>query len=255
MTRATIVAALAFLPASVAFSQSGASLPAFDVASIKLDTSSGSKPGKAKFLPGRISFPNGTLKRFIMAAFQVPGETIVGGPAWLDSERFDLVAKAAPNTDDKTLRAMLQTLLAERFHLVTHQAEKAMAEYGLTVGKGGPKLQPSPQPGVRQCTWESGDQTIRRRVCHNMTMAQLASALPGWGGIGVDRPVVDLTGLTGTYDFQFEIGPAGKKGTDGKDATGPTIFDAMAQLGLKLESRKGTLATIVIDHAEKPSAN
>jgi uncharacterized protein (TIGR03435 family) len=190
-----------------------------------------------------------------MAAFQVRSDMIAGGPEWMDSERFDIIAKAPPETDDKTLRMMLQTLLAERFKLVTHRKERVMPEYALTVAKGGPKLEPSPQPGERRCTWENADRGLRRRVCHNMTMAELASALPGWGGIGIDRPVIDLTGLTGTYDFHFEIGPGRKEEAAGKDDSGPTIFDAMAQLGLKLESRKGSLSTIVIDHAEKPSQN
>jgi uncharacterized protein (TIGR03435 family) len=246
---------LALLPAWVAFSQSIASPPGFDVASVKPNTSSGRKPGKGTFLPGRVRFLNGTLKLFILAAFEVRSDIITGGPAWLDSGRFDIVAKAPPETDEKTLRTMLQTLLAERFQLVTHRKERVMPEYALMAGKSGPKLAESPQPGKRRCTWENADTGLRRRVCHNMTMAELASALPGWGGIGIDRQGVDLTGLKSAYDFQFEIGLARKEGTAGKDGSGPTIFDALAQLGLRLESRKAPLSTIVIDRAEKPFQN
>jgi len=203
MTRATL-ATLALLPAWVAFSQSTGNPPAFDVASIKPNTSRGSKLGKGIFLPGQVAFPNGTLKLFIM----------------------------------------------------THRKERVTPEYALMVGKSGPKLEPSPQPGERKCTWEDADHGRRRRVCHNMTMAELASALPGWGGTGIDRPVVDLTGLKGNYDFHFEIGPAPRKpGAAGNGDSGPTIFEALAQLGLKLESRKGSVSTIVIDHAEKPTPN
>ena len=245
MARATTIATLAFLPACVAFSQSVSGPPAFEAASVKPSTSNSRKAGKESFLPGRVALPNGTLKLFIMAAFEVRNELIEGGPEWLDSERYDILAKAPPDTDEKTLRAMLQTLLAERFKLVIHRKDRAMPEYALTVAKNGPKMQPSPQPGERSCIWQNEDHGLRRRVCHNMTMAELARALPGWGGIGVDRPVIDLTGLKGAYDFTFEVGLAkqlqsgvegGSKVAAAKDATGPTIFDAMDQLGLKLES-------------------
>lgn len=255
MTRAITIATLASLAACVAFSQSTARPPEFDVASVKPNESSGSKTGKAMILPGRLTFPNGTLKMFIMAAFEVRGDMIEGGPGWLDSDHFDIAAKALPGTDEKTLRTMLQTLLAERFKLAIHRKERAMPEYALRVGKGGPKLEQSPQTGERNCTWQTADKGLRRRVCHNMTMAELAAALPGWGGIGVDLPVADLTGLKGAYDFRFEIAPARKAGAAGKDDSGPTIFDALAQLGLKLEPYKGSLSTVVIDHAEKPSEN
>ena len=261
MTRAMTTATLM---AWVAFCQSAAGPPAFDVASVKSNASTGSKPGKGTFLPGRVAFPNGTLKLFIMAAFQVRSDMIEGGPDWLDSERFDIVAKASPETDEKTLRTMFQTLLAERFKLAVRRKDRVMPDYALTVAKSGAKLEPSATPGERHCTWENADHGLRRRVCSNMTMADLASALPGWGGIGIDRPVVDMTGLKGAYDFHFEVsvakkpqggGEVGGKAVAVKDDSGPTIFDALGKLGLKLESRKDAVSTLVIEHAEKPSQN
>ncbi len=248
---------LTFIPALAAFSQFLAKPPAFEVASVKPNTSGSLKQGKGRFLPGgRVEFPNGTVKHFIMAAFQVQSDMIAGGPAWLDSDRYDVVATAPPDTDEKTLRIMLQTFLAERFRLVIHRKERATLEYALLVGKSGLKLAISPVPGKRNCTWQDGGDGLRRRICHNMTMAELASALPGWGGIGTDRPVVDLTGLKNAYDFHFEIGQAKKGAAAEKDDPGPTIFDAMAQLGLKLEPRKGSVPIIVIDHVERvPTEN
>ena len=264
---------MAILALTPAFGQPIVNPPAFEVAAVKPNTSSENiKQVKGRFLQGgRIDLPNRTLKFFIMSAFDVPADMVTGGPKWLDSDRFDLAAKAPAGADENTLRTMLQTLLAERFKLVTHREDKIIPEYALVVGKGGPKLTASPQPGPKNCSWERGEadaspasrsdassragRSLRRRICHNMTMAQLAKDLPGWGGIGIDRRVVDLTGLPGEYDFRFEVDPPKKPGSAADDS-GPTIFDAMARLGLKLESRKLSTSVIVVDHVERvPTEN
>lgn len=235
--------------------------PEFEVAVVKAaNPSNGAMPQKERFLPGgQVEIPNGTIRQFMMAAYGVREDLITGGPKWLDSDRFDIVAKTPPDTSIETLRLMLQSLLAERFKLAIHREDKVMPTYELVVAKGGSKLQPSPNPGRQTCAWSVVENGLRRRECHNMTMAELAAQLPGWGGIGIDRPVVDLTELKGAYDFQLEVGlPARRKAEAGRpgepvpaDDPGPTIFNAMTQIGLKLESRKRAVPVIVIDHVER----
>ena len=279
MIRLIGIVILTFMPAWVAFCQSIVNPPAFEVATVKPNMSSDDpKKQKARFLPGhRIELPNRTLKSFIMSAYDVQSDMITGGPKWLDSDRFDIVANAPPEADENMLRTMLQTLLAERFKLATHRENKVTPEFALVVGKSGPRLERSLQPGQPDCSWKGANSdglhdarggaetagarradSLRHRVCHNMTMAELAKALPGWGGIGIDRPVVDLTGLDGAYDFELEIaaGRPKKGGVAGEDDSGPTIFDAMTHLGLKLESRKRSMPIVVIDHVERvPTEN
>jgi uncharacterized protein (TIGR03435 family) len=147
-----------------------------------------------------------------------------------------------------------------------------MSAYALTVGKRPSKLREA-SGGGQGCRWlESSDAATRRRECVNMTMAELAKQLPGWGGVGIELPVVDQTGLTGTYNFELVVGLGEilkKKGVvavdkveragDGSAAViadaGPTIFAALEQIGLKLESRKLPIPVMVVDRIEPPGEN
>jgi uncharacterized protein (TIGR03435 family) len=239
--------------------------PSFEVADIKPSNSPNAEPRKARILPGgRIEVPHVTLKELIIFAYGVQENAITGLAKWMDSDRFDLVAKAPADSSPQTLRPMLQSLLADRFKLTLHREDKPMGAYVLSLGKHELKLQSS-SGGRETCQWNVLDNGLRRRECHNMTMDELAKQLPGWGGIGIDRPVVNETGLSGPYDFQLDVGmPGGAKGEherggvvagpDIADA-GPTIFAAFEQVGLKLESRKTSVSLIVIDHAEPPTVN
>ncbi len=128
----------------------------------------------------------------------------------------------------------------------------------LVVAKNGPKLRMPAAPGKGGCSWTPAQDGLRHRECYNVSIAQLVSQLPGMGGAGIDRPVLDETQLAGAYDFQFAFrpqrGPMGAQVSTAErptDDSGPTIFDAMAQIGLKLESRKQAVQTIVIDHVER----
>jgi uncharacterized protein (TIGR03435 family) len=153
---------------------------------------------------------------------------------------------------------MLQPLLAERLKLAIHREDKVMAAYVLTLGKRPLKLQQTPG-GPQDCSWQSIEGRLRRRTCHNVPMDEFARQLPGLGGAGIDLQVVDQTGLKGFYDFQFDLGLPGRREGEGGSAvladSSPTIFDALDQIGLKLESRKMPISVIVIDHIEPPSAN
>jgi uncharacterized protein (TIGR03435 family) len=265
MTRAIL---LSILTAASALAQSTPP-PAFEVAEIKPSPTKDIMPGKGRFLPGgRIEIPHATLKELMIGAYVVQPNMITGGPAWLDTDRFDIVAKAPdPNTPLPTLMQMMRTLLEERFLLKTHREEKEMPAYTLSVAKGGPKLHPAANPAERQnCNTrliDSAGTRVLRRECRNMTMAEFAGQL-GLGGYGLDRQVIDATELTGAYDLEFDYVPTGLgRGGDNPggdrpaaDApAGPTIFEAMTHLGLRLEPGKRPLSVIVIDSARKPEAN
>jgi uncharacterized protein (TIGR03435 family) len=210
---------------------------AFDEASIKV--SAGGKGG-LRVLPGlRMEFRNGSLKYMIMAAYD--SLHVDGGPEWVDTDHFDIIAKAAPDTPENTMRLMLQALLEDRFKLAVHRDQQVMPTYALMAAASGVKIQRSAGAGPKTCDWSRTDAGLRRRECHNISMATFVLELAGFG---VDAPVMDMTGLQGKFDLAFEIG-------QGAGAQGPTIFDAMEQLGLKLEARKQPMPVIVIDHAER----
>jgi uncharacterized protein (TIGR03435 family) len=273
MNCAVPISTLAVFIAFRVLAQSAAAPPAFEVADIKPSAANDVRlPGKGKLGPGgRVEIPHTTLKEFMIGAYGVQPDMIVGGPKWLDVDRFDLIAKAPdPNTPVPTLLSMLRTLLEERFKLVTHRENRVMAAYVLTVGKGGSKLRETTSSGSRQnCSTSpardgSRERPLLRRECHNMTAAELAREL-GLPGFGLERQVVDETRLTGAYDFEFDFtrqtavsSDAGREGGVSSPADllpGPTIFEAMAQLGLRLEPTKRPIAVIVIDSATKPGEN
>ena len=252
--------------AATALAQQPPERPAFEVADIRPTDRTFDLKAKPLLLPGgRTEFRGITVRSLIATAYGVQENMISGAPKWTENSRFDIVAKGAPNADVPTLRLMLQSLLADRFKLAFHTEDKLMSAYALTIGKRPSKLREA-SSGGQGCKWlESGDAATRRRECVNMTMTELAKQLPGWGGIGIDVPVVDQTGLQGAYNFQLEVGFTGflKKSGGAGDAEikiqnfdpGPTIFAALEQIGLKLESRKLPIPVMVVDHVEPPGEN
>jgi uncharacterized protein (TIGR03435 family) len=243
-------------------SRAGRSQPstlAFEVADIKPSAPSTSLKRKAQLLPGgRLEIPDASLKDLIGMAYGVRDAMIIGGPEWADHQHFDVLAEASSDAAMPALRQTMQALLSERFKLVIHREDRAMRAYVLTVGKRDPRYREG--SGGRQiCDWKTGEAGLRRRECRNITMLELANQLPGWAGIGIDPPVVDQTGLKGSFDFELEVGmtTGSAPGGAGENAAldwGPTIFQALDQIGLKLESHKMDLPVIVIDHAESPTA-
>ena len=230
-----LLAALLFLAAD----------PRFEVAAIKpappdqWNGSSGIKTGN-----GRMDAVNVTLKRCIMGAWGVGPHQIAGGPAWLDTERFEIAAKAADAAaGDAEIMRMLRVLLAERFGLAVHTETRTMPVLALEVAKGGPKLRASAGGGG---STQSGRGVIDAR---GTTMAHLAEVL----GRGMEAPVVDRTGLTGTYDLKLEWTPESRSAEPG---SGPSLYTAIQeQLGLVLRARKQPMEVLVIDRAERPTEN
>jgi len=253
---ASIFASLIVFIPHVGFGQSAAPPVEFEVADVKVNDS-GQVAIEARVLPsGQISVRNIRMKELILQAYKAAD--VAGGPAWLDSERFDVVAKAPPNTTEDTLRLMLQSLLVKRVKLRVHQEQKTLPVYALVASARGFKLSPSAGAGQPRCSPGQGAEGMNHTVCTNFTMADLANWLstriaPSF----ISRPVLDLTGLKGTYDIRLDWVPQPLVGNAGDSAdvpAGTTVFEALEkQLGLKLEQRRSPVPVIVIDYIERVS--
>ena len=244
---------ITFMPCA-GFGQSASRPPEFEVADVRVNNSGQIGIQGTILRGGQLSVRNVPMKELIAQAYKAGDVT--GGPGWLDSDRFDIIAKAPPNTPEDRLRLMLQTLLTERFKLAIHREQKTMTIYALVAAKRGFKLQAAAGSGQPKCVPGQGVEGLNHTVCTNFTMTDLAAWLPTRIAPSfIDRPVVDLTGLKGTYDFRLDWVPRPLAASDVAD--GATVFDALdKQLGLKLEERKQPMPVIVIDHIERvPTEN
>jgi uncharacterized protein (TIGR03435 family) len=190
---------------------------------------------------GSIVLLGQTLKRLIVIAYGTKDNQVSGGPKWLDADRFDINAKAAGAVGDPQLLAMLQTLLADRFHLVMHHEEKVASLYVLVAAKTGLKIHPV-EGGINSMRAGRG-----RISARGITMAKVADTLSRL----ISDPISDLTGAQGVFDIQLEWSTDGDA-TDTMSALSAAMQD---QLGLKLELRKVPVDFVVIDNAEKPAEN
>ena len=210
----------------------------FESASVKQNRSGG--PGGARrILPGgRIEITNMTLQAIIRDAYDLR-DFQIAGPAWLNTDRFDIAAKANGETPARVLKIMLQSLLAERFQMTAHRETRELPIYVLTVAKGGPKFH---EAAAEEHALAAGPGNITDRgATMAMFIRQLAS--------NVDRAVIDRTGLTGSYDLDLKWTPDLKAPTDDN---APSIFTAIQeQLGLKLASEKGPVEILVIERVER----
>src|SRR5258708_9367624 len=232
--------------------------PEFDVAVVTLNKS-GEPFAERRVLPGgRLELPNNTLRDLIIEAWTKRKDEVAGGPAWLSSDRFDLIAKAPAGTSDADLHAMLRNLLKDRFGLAVHEEQRALPVYVLVTVKGGPKLSP---PTVSARTFCGGGPRRPGQVhrsCTNMTMEALTQWLPKMSPEDFGQPGLNMTGLAGAWDFQLDFSPHVKVMYNGEtvDPNGPTIFEAIRELGLNLERRKLPSPVIVVDHVRRiPTAN
>jgi bla regulator protein blaR1 len=193
----------------------------------------------------------------ITFAYDVKDDQVSGGPGWANSESYDIVAKGDGNATRAQLRLMLQALLKDRFKLTLRHETKDVPIYELVVAKGGLKIQEDTE-SPRQRMAMTGPGKI---------MAQKTSLTPFAEFLGrfAGRPVVDKTGLTSTYTFKLNWTPAvGEGGLPGPpppdvappDSNGPSLFTALQeQLGLRLQSAKGPVESLVIEGAEEPTEN
>jgi uncharacterized protein (TIGR03435 family) len=310
MNRAIAGAGLAVIMACGAFGQTAAAPPSFEVASIK----AAAPPVGGKLMirmggdPGRADYSNVSLRDIIRQAYGVKDYQI-SGPDWLNSARFDIVAKIPDGTPKDQVPLMWQTLLAERFNLQIHRETKELPMYALVVGKSGPKMKeseiapdatadggpgsggPSANGGLPQLPPikmgkdgmpQFGPGGGRGPMMIMKGGGHLSAKMMSMGGLvdmlarSVDRPVVDQTELKGTYDFNLDYtpdestrmpmpagvpppSPGGGEGMHGAESAdnGLSLFAALqAQLGLKLEAKKGPVELIVVDRVEKfPTGN
>jgi uncharacterized protein (TIGR03435 family) len=191
-------------------------------------------------------------------AYRVDAREIAGGPAWMETDEYDIEAVAGEGVQvNDQLQAMLQKLLADRFQLTLHREQRTLSVYALTVAKGGSKLKAA-EAGGRGASCE------HMGVCsfRSVTLAHFVRWL---AYVVLDRPVVDKTWMVGTFDFnlrwtpdesQFSaVGLRAPAAADNPNAP-PPLFEAIEeQLGLKLEPEKMPAEVLVIDKVERPSEN
>jgi uncharacterized protein (TIGR03435 family) len=257
--------AVAMLVASVAVrAQSPAPRPAFDafeVATVK-PADADAKAGRLFKMDGphRWVATNYTLKNLIALAYDLNPKTISGGPGWMETQHFTI--EAVTPGDEKPVRTeqmkMLRSLLVERFALKFHRQQKEFAIYELTVAKGGPKLKaaakPDDPPELVGVVYPGKIEIPAKNVTMDDFVAMLQRAT-------LDKPTVNKTGLTGTYDFTLDFAPdetvyGGEIPKAPDDAPNPPLFTAVQeQLGLKLEATHGMVSAMVVDGAERPIAN
>jgi uncharacterized protein (TIGR03435 family) len=235
--------------------------PDFEVATIK--PSEPDKPGKAFLVRGgKVSTYNTTVSDLIAFAYGLHPKQITGGPAWTDSDKFDIEGKpdqpGTPNT--KQLQSMLRKLLAERFQLRFHEDQHELSAYVLSISKGGQKLTKSEGdanslPGL--FFTKLGNLTV-----NNATLQDFAELMQS---AVLDRPVVNHTGLEGRWNFllkwtpdESQFGGMGIKippPSDAADAPPPLFTAIQEQIGLRLDAAKTPVKVLVLDKLEKPSAN
>jgi uncharacterized protein (TIGR03435 family) len=227
-------------------------LAAFEVASVKPSRSLVGHDGDVTMEPDRITVRNATLKRLIFEAYHVPYSQITGGPPWLDSNEYDIDAKAAGPVGADQLRLMLRTLLIDRFKLAVRSESKERRVYVLTVGKDGPRLSGSPN-GKDAHRWSfHGDLSqFAGILAVQLTIPFLDDPTTPSHARGAPVPVLDKTGVAGVYDISLDIKPE-----PGSDPFAVWQRALQEQLGLKLESQKALVEILIVDHVEKvPTEN
>jgi uncharacterized protein (TIGR03435 family) len=272
----------------------GASAPVFEVASIKPSKARGSfgvVGDKAMFekdiagwsSPDRFTARGETLRTLIQLAYGIQANQISGAPNWLDSEEYDVEAKLnqseadtlqklTPDQRNIEQQRMLQALLADRCKMRIHRGTKLLPVYALVIAKDGPKLREAKPgdtypKGIQDEGRPAGAETLEfgpgQLTGQALPLAFLVQQLmhqPELGG----RLVLDQTGLKGTYDFKLQWTPERLRSNSSQgpdtafppDSSGPSLFTALQrQLGLRLESTRGPVDTVVIDHIERPSEN
>ena len=251
------------LSESAAFSQPAPGTLAFEVISVHPSKSGTAEPRMSPS-PGGLVAENVTVRMLIRAAYRKDESSMKGGPGWLDTERYNVVARTAARTTEDQLRLMLQKLLADRFQLRVHRETREGPAYSLTnAGKNGPKLQPADAAGCAATKpspcgrfRKSGGSITGERV----SMAELAHLLGSLTGL----PVTDDTGLRGAFNLSFQAARQdGVSASNTRESTNsaadtalPSLFTALReQLGLKLERTRGATDVLVIDSVNKPSEN
>ena len=253
-------------------------LPSFDVVSVKINRSNSPNQSMRLLPGGRAVATNIPLQRLILTAYELFPQQLVGGPGWVDSDRFDVVAQAneelgpsMPGGPPGRAQQMLQRLLAERFNLAVHTEIRELPIYELIVartdGRLGPRMSAAkidcmalmiaagrgvgPMPPLSQCGGSGGSGRISM---HGALLPSFVRTLAGLTG----RIVQDQTGLTGGFDFDVDFTPesGGASESSSPATNGASLFTALEeQLGLKLRPTRGQVQMVVIDRVEQPTEN
>ncbi|HEY5481883.1 MAG TPA: TIGR03435 family protein [Verrucomicrobiae bacterium] len=261
--RRLVVMSIAVFAQCVAFGQAPSLQPAFEVASVKTAGPPREEPGGARSTgmpprtfgdPGLVNYSSVTLKGVLCRAYNLLPDKIVG-PSWLDSERYDIVAKVPKGAPPGQIPSMLQNLLAERFRMSVHWETKQTPGYALVVGKSGPKLTKSAlEDATRRSFGFNGSGHLAWK---GETLADVATVLSTF----LDRPVVDMTEIPGIFDITLDAAPDSLPGLhfgapSEDSASFPSIFAAIRGLGLNLEPREVPVKQLVVDSAQKiPTPN
>ena len=262
MLRAIAGISLAAIVCGAAFGQATGAVPGFEIADVHVSAKTAIPYRNDDAVRGgRYEIRAATILDLVHIAWDFDSGKIVGGPSWLGSDRFDVVAKVPENTAPETLHIMLQSLLAERFKLVVHKDSRPIPTWTLMVGRK-PMLKPADGSGDGGCKMQPappGDQ-VRFTLffsCHNITMADFAAALTGMRGVDVAREaVLDQTGLKGAWNFDVTWSPVGAPSLPGMEPS-ITASDALnKQLGLTLARQPVPAPVMVVDSVnEKPTDN
>jgi len=276
------------MASGVLVSHAAAQEPMFDVASIRPDTSE-AKPDFRALPTGRLTATNIPLRQIIRRAYKLHDAQVIGAPDWVANERFDIDARTAtaPAGGPDAVFPLLRPLLRDRFMLRAHMETRELPAYVLVLAHGDGRLGPQIHPSEADCehattldqsrirasvldgwppcgmtfnvsyvaTQAGGEQLVKTRIRRSgNTMHDFAAALQE----GLDRPVIDGTGLEGRFDLEYSHSP--KPPTVTSDSpfgvAPPMLFVALEeQLGLKLESRRAPVDVLVIDAIEQPTAN
>jgi uncharacterized protein (TIGR03435 family) len=234
--------------AAWSFAQPGPANFVFEAASVKAGNPDAKGPRLTISPGGQVRAENVSLRGLIEEAYQIKPFQLTGGPRWMDSDTFEVIARGDEAGGNDKLRLMLQSLLAERFKLAVHTEVKEQTISNLVV-KGNLKLKPSEgggRFGVGTSSSGRGAQTNHIKFVYT-TMARLADVLSRQMG----QIVEDKTGLEGEYDFEFDA-------THEESEPNPFIAPyapSLGQVGLKLESHRAPVTIVVVDRAEKPSPN
>jgi uncharacterized protein (TIGR03435 family) len=232
-----------------------AQLPAFEVASIRIHQ------GPLQVIMGfnssgsLLNLEGYSVRALIMEAYNLKNYQLDdAGLDWQQNTFYDVAARAedgtTPTKDE--FRKMLQTLLVERFNFKFHREQKEMPVYAMIVEKGGPKFKESANDEVFVAYHGVHGRNQNLSASH-MTMESLANEI--WNRFFVDRPVIDRTGLNGTYDLRIEATPEFRYNSDPQPED-INVFSAIReQLGLKLDPQKANVEVLIVDHVEKPSEN
>ena len=213
---------------------------------------------RVRVAQGRYELRNATLVDLIRTAWNVDTDNVVGGPDWLDEDRFDVIAPVPAGASAETLRNLLQSVLRERFQVAVHNGARDEPAYEITAGKR-PNLKPAGDSGIAGCNPQYDPVTrIETVVCTKVTMERLAQTLPDIrevSGYLFNYPVVDRTGLAGAWDFSLQWYARRSLLQAPAPGEARTIFDALEKLGLKLSRTRVSKPVVVVDRAQKPSAN